>query len=103
MTCVGVRDPVGEQAVTVTQGLEQDNSQSSGFRVPRGRRDRQGEVSQREERGRQRQRGRERCTQGQRETGREAESERQRDTSMHTCTGSGDQQIEAGDSPRDSS
>ena len=50
---MGVRDPVGEQAVTVTQGLEQDNSQSSGFRVPRGRRDRQGEVSQREERGRQ--------------------------------------------------
>ena len=82
---MGVRDPVGEQAVTVRQGLEQDNSQSSGFRVPRGRRDRQGEVSQREERGR------------------EAESERQRDTSMHTCTGSGDQQIEAGDSPRDSS
>lgn len=67
---MGVRDPVGEQAVTVRQGLEQDNSQSSGFRVPRGRRDRQGEVSQREERGRQR------CTQGEREGGRIRETKR---------------------------
>ena len=80
---MGVRDPVGEQAVTVRQGLEQDNSQSSGFRVPRGRRDRQGEVSQREERGRQRQRGRGRCTQGQRERGREAESETKRHKHAH--------------------
>ena len=44
---MGVGDPVGEQAVMVRQGLEQDNSQSSGFRVPRGRREGQGEGSQR--------------------------------------------------------
>lgn len=101
MTCVGVRDLVGEQAVTVRQGLEQDNSQSSGFRVAGGRRGRQGEVRQREERGRQRQRGREMHAGP--EGGREAESERQRDTSMRMCTSAGDQQVEAGDGPRDSS
>ena len=39
---MGVGDPVGEQAVMVRQGLEQDNSQSSGFRVLRGRREGQG-------------------------------------------------------------
>ena len=98
---MGVGDPVGEQAVMVRQGLEQDNSQSSGFRVPRGRREGQGEGSQREERGRQRQKERERdaCRAG----GREADSERQRDTSVHTCTSAGDQQVEAGDGPRESS
>lgn len=75
MTCVGVGDPVGEQAVMVRQGLEQDNSQSSGFRVPRGRREGQGEVSQREERGRQ---DRERQRHARRAGGREANSETKR-------------------------
>lgn len=75
MTCVGVGDPVGEQAVTVRQGLEQDNSQSSGFRVPRGRREGQGEVSQREERGRQET---ERDRDARKAGGREAHSETKR-------------------------
>lgn len=38
MTCVGVRDLVGEPALAERQRLEQDNSQSAGFRIPRGRR-----------------------------------------------------------------
>ena len=79
---MGVRDPVGEQAVTVRQGLEQDNSQSSGFRVPRGRRDRQGEVSQREERGRQRQGERD----ARRARGREGGRQNQRDKEIQACT-----------------
>lgn len=83
MTCVGVGDPVGEQAVTVRQGLEQDNSQSSGFRVPRGRREGQGEVSQREERGRQ-ETERDREMHARPEGGRH--TQRQRDTRRHSCT-----------------
>lgn len=77
---MGVRDPVGEQAVAVRQGLEQDNSQSAGFRDPPGRMGEQGEVSQREERGRQRQTGRDRemhaGPEGGRERGRIRERQR---------------------------
>lgn len=82
MTCVGVGDPVGEQAVMVRQGLEQDNSQSSGFRVLRGRREGQGEGSQREERGRQRQRKRDR----QMHAGPEGGRQTQRDKEIQACT-----------------
>ena len=88
MTFVGVRDPVGEQAVAVRQRLEQDNSQSAGFRDAPGRTDEQGEVSQREERGRQRQTGRDREMHAGPEGGRERGRIRDKDTHarVHTCT-----------------
>lgn len=51
LSCVGVRDPVGEQRWLRGRVWKQDNSQSGGFRDPQGGVAGEERLSQRAERG----------------------------------------------------